>query len=151
MGCVLSGDGKGFWDEVSLNRRRDNRNILLELNYQFISEDMAMPIYNKLVRDRIPEIIEASGKAYTTRILSEEEYIVALQNKCLEEFEEYRKAESSQEALEELADLLEVMNALCKVHGASLGEVDEMRKEKAAMRGGFEEKVFLMEVEDDES
>ncbi|QPC45570.1 nucleoside triphosphate pyrophosphohydrolase [Mangrovibacillus cuniculi] len=110
-----------------------------------------MPTYNKLVRDRIPKIIEASEKAYTTRILSEEEYIDALQTKCLEEFEEYRKAESNQEAMEELADLLEVMNALCKVHGASLKEVDDLRKAKAARRGGFEERIFLMEVEDDES
>src|SRR5699024_8300659 len=107
-----------------------------------------MPIYNKLVRDRIPEIIENSGKKYTTKILDEDAYVVELKKKLLEEMEEYQEAEANDEALEELADVLELMHALAKVHGANIEEVEKIRAEKAIKRGGFEDKIYLIEVED---
>ncbi|KUP09416.1 phosphoribosyl-ATP pyrophosphohydrolase [Bacillus coahuilensis p1.1.43] len=107
-----------------------------------------MTTYNKLVRDHIPKIIESSGKKFSTRILSEEEYITELKNKSFEELEEYCNAGTRDEALEELADLLEIMHAFAKSHGATLEEVERIRLKKAEERGGFEEKIFLMEVED---
>lgn len=107
-----------------------------------------MPIYNKLVRDRIPDIIENSGKKFTTRILDDEEYAAELKKKLLEEIEEYQQAKSNEESLEELADVLELMHALAKIHGANIEEVEKIRAEKAEKRGGFEEKIFLIEVED---
>lgn len=55
---------------------------------------------------------------------------------------------ANEEALEELADILELMHALSRIHGASIEEVDKIREEKAAKRGGFDEKIFLIEVED---
>ena len=98
-----------------------------------------MPVYNKLVRDRIPEIIENSGKKFTTKILDDDQYELELKKKLLEEMEEYQNASNDNESLEELADLLELMHALAKVHGASMEEVEKIRQDKASKRGGFEE------------
>ncbi|AND40645.1 nucleoside triphosphate pyrophosphohydrolase [Cytobacillus oceanisediminis] len=107
-----------------------------------------MPIYNKLVRDRIPEVIARNGKKCSTRILDNEKYIEELKKKSFEELEEYVKAQTDEEAIEELADILEILHALAKVHGSTIRDVDEIRKSKAEKRGGFQDKVFLIEVED---
>ncbi|QQZ07674.1 nucleoside triphosphate pyrophosphohydrolase [Heyndrickxia vini] len=106
-----------------------------------------MPIYNKLVRDHIPEIIENTGKQCSTRVLAHNEYFKELKKKSLEELEEYMNAEFNEEAIEELADLLEVIHALSKYHGATIEQVEEIRLQKAKERGGFSEKIFLIEVE----
>lgn len=108
-----------------------------------------MPIYNKLVRDKIPQIIKASGKSPTTKILNEKEYITELRKKSQEELQEYLSAETDQEALEELADLLEIIHALAKLHGSNIEGVNKIREEKAAKRGEFIDKVFLIEVQDE--
>lgn len=108
-----------------------------------------MPVYNKLVRDRIPEIIESAGKQFSTRILSDEEYINELKKKSFEELEEYVNTTNNEDAIEELADLLEIIHALAEYHGASFEKVEEVRKRKAEKRGGFKEKIFLIEVEDE--
>lgn len=108
-----------------------------------------MPIYNKLVRDRIPVIIENTGKKFITRVLDNEEYIKELKTKSFEELNEYINAENDKDALEELADLLEIIHALAECHGASFEKVEEVRQKKAEMRGGFKEKIFLIEVEDE--
>ncbi|EIT84861.1 hypothetical protein A374_14255 [Fictibacillus macauensis ZFHKF-1] len=107
-----------------------------------------MPTYHKLVRDRIPAIIEQSGKTCRTKIVDDNEYREALQKKSYEEFEEYIQATTDEQAVEELADLLEVMHALARVHGVSFAEVEAVRKEKADKRGGFLEKVFLIDVDE---
>ncbi|MEK3854070.1 nucleoside triphosphate pyrophosphohydrolase [Cytobacillus sp. FSL H8-0458] len=107
-----------------------------------------MPTYNKLVRDRIPEIIERTGKRYSTKTLNKSEFIKEFRRKSFEELEEYMNADNHEEALEELADLLEIIHALAETHGASIEKVEELRKQKAEERGGFKEKIFLIEVED---
>lgn len=107
-----------------------------------------MPVYNKLVRDKIPQIIEGTGKRYTAKVLSDEDYIKYLKLKSYEELDEYCAAETNEEAVEELADLLEIVRVLADYHGSSMEEVEKVRREKAEKRGGFEEKVFLVEVED---
>ncbi|HLS23197.1 MAG TPA: nucleoside triphosphate pyrophosphohydrolase [Pseudogracilibacillus sp.] len=107
-----------------------------------------MPIYNKLVRDKIPQIIEASGKQFTTKILSDEAYKKEARKKLQEELDEYNDAKSDEDALEELADILELIYALAKVHGTTIDEIEQIRAEKAEKRGGFEDKIFLLEVED---
>lgn len=108
-----------------------------------------MPIYNKLVRDRIPEVIESDGKKFSTRILNNEEYIVALKNKSFEELEEYVQAKNDKDAIEELADLLEIIRALAECHGATIETVEKVRQLKAEKRGGFKERILLIEVEDE--
>lgn len=107
-----------------------------------------MPIYNKLVRDKIPQVIEATGKKFTTEILNNKDYIKYLKEKSYEELDEYCATQSKEEAVEELADLLEIIHALANYHGSSIEEVENVRQEKAEKRGGFQEKIFLVEVED---
>jgi len=102
-----------------------------------------MKIYNKLVRDRIPEIIEADGKKCSTHILSDEEYIKALDKKLNEEVAEYQ----SDQNLEEMADILEVLQALCVARGYSLDELEALRAKKSSERGGFSDRIFLESVE----
>ena len=106
-----------------------------------------MPVYNKLVRDHIPDIIQKNGKHCITKILNHEEYIVELKKKSMEEIEEYMNADTNDHALEELADVLEIIQALAICHGASIEKVEEIRKQKSEERGGFEQRIFLVEVE----
>ncbi|QED48077.1 nucleoside triphosphate pyrophosphohydrolase [Cytobacillus dafuensis] len=105
-----------------------------------------MPTYNKLVRDRIPEIIEKTGKKFSTKILDNTEYIKELKKKSFEELEEYVNTTNNEDAIEELADVLEIIHALADFHGASIERLEEVRKQKAEKRGSFLEKVFLIEV-----
>ena len=102
-----------------------------------------MKVYNKLVRDKIPEIIEVDGKTCKTRILSDEEYIAALEAKLNEEVAEYQADKN----LEEMADVLEVLQAICIARGYSLEELEALRAKKANERGGFADKIFLEYVE----
>lgn len=103
-----------------------------------------MSIYNKLVRDRIPEIIESSGKTPHTRILNNDEYLTELDRKLDEEYAEFHKGKN----IEELADIMEVVYALAKAIGSSPDELERVRKEKADKRGGFKKKIFLEKVLD---
>ena len=103
---------------------------------------MPMKTYHKLVRDRIPEIIEADGKTCVCETLSDEEYIRLLDEKLSEELAEYQESKS----LEELADLLEVMQAVVRARGWTLDELEQVRADKAAERGGFAKKILLKEV-----
>ena len=98
--------------------------------------------YSKLVRDRIPEIIRASGKTCTTEVLSDEDYIRAIDAKLDEELAEYHKDQN----IEELADLLEVIRAAAVARGYTIEQLEQVRAEKAAKRGGFEKKLYLKEV-----
>ncbi len=92
----------------------------------------------KLVRDKIPEIIEADGKKPITRILSQEEYLAELDTKLNEEVAEYQADKS----VEEMADVLEVLYALCEARGYSIEELQQVREEKRAKRGGFRDKIY---------
>lgn len=98
--------------------------------------------HNKLVRDRIPEIIASSGKTCVTCVLDEDEYIAALDAKLTEELAEYQQDKSA----EELADLLEVMMAVAEARGYTFAAVEALRQEKAAKRGGFKSRIFLESV-----
>lgn len=103
---------------------------------------MPTKTYHKLVRDHIPEIINADGKICVCEILSDEDYIYLLDQKLNEELAEYQESKS----LEELADLLEVMQTVVKARGWTLEELEQVRANKAAKRGGFEKKILLKEV-----
>ncbi|MBQ9733538.1 MAG: nucleoside triphosphate pyrophosphohydrolase [Clostridia bacterium] len=99
--------------------------------------------HEKLVRDKIPEIIEGSARAARVRVLSDEEYQIQLEKKLSEEVAEYEKDKTP----EELCDILEVVFALAKTHGITGDELEEMRLEKANERGGFDKKLYLIETE----
>ncbi|ADF39660.1 nucleoside triphosphate pyrophosphohydrolase [Priestia megaterium] len=107
-----------------------------------------MPTYNKLVRDKIPMIIEQSGKTFKSRVLQREEYQHELTKKAKEELQEYIEAPTHQEAIEELADLLEVMHALAAVHGTTPEQLEKVREEKAKERGKFDDRVYLVETKE---
>ena len=102
--------------------------------------------YNKLVRDRIPEIIEGSGRTCVTEILSDEDDLRMLDAKLDEELAEYHADQN----IEELADLLEVIRACAVARGYTVEELEQVRAEKAAKRGGFEKRILLKEVADSE-
>ena len=98
--------------------------------------------HNKLVRDKIPEIISSAGKQAVTRILSDEEYLAELDRKLNEECTEYQ----SDKSIEEMADVLEVLYAIAEARGYSIEELEQVRAAKADKRGGFTERIFLEKV-----
>lgn len=102
-------------------------------------------IYNKLVRDKIPGIIKASGKTCEMEILSDEEYLRMIDKKLDEELAEYHQEQN----IEELADLLEVLYATAKARGYSIEELEHVRVEKEKVRGGFDKKILLKSVNSD--
>ena len=98
--------------------------------------------YNKLIRDRIPEIIEKNGQTARVRVLNEAEYLAKLDEKLGEELAEY--LEDGQ--VGELADLLEVVYAAALARGTTAEQLDAIRRKKAKERGAFAEKLLLEEV-----
>lgn len=101
--------------------------------------------YNKLVRDKIPEIIEANGHRCVTAIVSDESYIELLDMKLYEELAEYQ-ADKSQE---ELADMLEVMMSIAEARGYKWEDILAIQQEKRTKRGGFSKKIILLSTEED--
>jgi predicted house-cleaning noncanonical NTP pyrophosphatase (MazG superfamily) len=108
-----------------------------------------MPIYNKLVRDGIPAIIEVGNKKYTMNVLEAVQHEVEIKRKLNEELKEYQEASSDEEAIEELADLLELIYAVLPLHNSSMEELEKVRLAKREKRGGFDKGYYLIEVEDD--
>ena len=103
-----------------------------------------MVVHNKLVRNKIPEIIKQADKTPVTHTLTDDEYISELDRKLNEECAEYQADKS----IEELADMLEVMYAITEARGWSVSELEAVRKSKAEKRGGFKKKIYLEYVED---
>lgn len=104
---------------------------------------MEEKVFNKLVRDRIPEIIEGNGEIAVTRILDEAEYKLELEKKLLEECNEVLSAVRHDERIEELADVLEVLGAIGALEGADLEKIISVMNSKREKRGGFSQKIFL--------
>ena len=104
-----------------------------------------MKIYNKLIRDNIPQIIEQSGKTCKTRVLTDDEYVTQLNAKLVEELAEYQHSGE----VEELADIVEVALALAQAKGVSRAKFDAIRTEKALKNGAFTQKLFLEWVDGD--
>ena len=103
---------------------------------------MAIKRYHKLVRDRIPEIIESTGKTCETEILSDADYLKMVDAKLDEELSEYHQDQN----LEELADLTEVIHAAALARGYTLEDLERVWGEKYEARGGFAKKILLKEV-----
>lgn len=104
-----------------------------------------MKVYNKLVRDKIPEIIaDDNGKSCVTRILAPKEYLDCLNAKLQEELNEYLLSGE----IEELADLEEVLRAILDAKGVSYETFETIRNEKVQKRGAFQKKIFLESVKE---
>lgn len=104
---------------------------------------MKKVIYNKLVRDRIPEIIAGDGKKANTRLLNDKEYLKELIKKLKEEVIEFE----NEPTVEELADLKELIIAIREAMKIHAGELEDVRRKKAAERGRFKKRIFLGSVE----
>lgn len=105
---------------------------------------MSIKIYNKLVRDKVPEIIEAEGKQPKTRILNKQEYLEALIIKLGEEYEEFKADRNA----EELADIQEVILAIAEALNISHGDLAKAFSKKTLERGAFKKRIYLESVED---
>jgi len=99
-------------------------------------------VYNKLIRDKIPEIIEQSGKQAIIEKVTGEEYMKLLNEKLCEELKEFMESQS----VEELADLVEVVYAILDYKNVSIKDFETIRQQKATKRGTFKEKLLLKEV-----
>jgi len=99
--------------------------------------------YNKLVRDRIPEIIRQSGIECETAVLSNAEYCQALRQKLIEEAGEVAEADGD-ELVAELADLYEVIDALIASYGISGDRILDAQAKRRETRGGFTQKIMLL-------
>ncbi len=104
---------------------------------------MERKVFNKLVRDKIPELLDKNGGETETEILSEEKYIKCLYEKLGEECKEVIETKSREDLIEELADLYEVILSLIKVKNISMEEIETTRIQKREKRGGFDSKIFL--------
>ncbi len=100
-------------------------------------------VYNKLIRDKIVDIIEKDGKKAIVSTLNDEQYKIELLKKLLEEANEVANSSNSNEMLEELADVLEVIRYLAKINGKELNDIVTIADKKKEKRGGFDDKVFL--------
>ena len=104
---------------------------------------MPKTTYNKLIRDKIPEIIENDGKKAVTYQANETEFIDKLNEKLKEECLEYLKSQE----IEELADVIEVIEALLKAKNISWEEIIRIKSKKQQARGGFDKRIILKTVE----
>lgn len=107
---------------------------------------MSKTYYNKLVRDRIPEIIKSQGKTCEIEILDDEAYLKALEDKLLEEVKEYHENPS----IEELADIFTVIRWITEARGYEWSDVMHKFFDKAHQRGAFNHKILLEWVDDGE-
>ena len=103
-----------------------------------------MKLINKLVRDNIPDICKENGQIPETRILNDCEYSSELRRKLQEEIQEYLLSSD----IEELADILEVIEALVEDQGSSLEDLIRIKKKKQDKNGAFKQKIYLMSVEE---
>ena len=101
-----------------------------------------MKVYNKLVRDKIPEVCKANNETPIYRILNDKDYLKELNIKLQEELKEY--LESGE--VEELADLEEVLRAILNVKKVTYDEFENLRNKKVEKRGAFKDKIFLETV-----
>ena len=101
-------------------------------------------IHNKLVRDKILDIIQNEKKVFTFHIADAEEYTEKLKMKLQEEVQEFLDSEK----VEELADIIEVIHSIAKNHGISIQELEKIREKKAEIRGSFTKRFILEEVKE---
>ena len=99
-------------------------------------------IYNKAIRDKIPEIIEKDGHTCNFKTLSDEEFLVQIEKKLSEEVEEFQNDKNP----EELADILEVIYRIAQLRGISKEKLEEIRINKVEKRGAFDKNLFLVDV-----
>lgn len=109
---------------------------------------MERRIYNKLVRDRIPEIKEREGERPETRVLDEAEFRKFVRLKLVEEAGEVNAAKTREDVVKELADLWEVIEAVMRTEAVTAVEVAALKEKRRTERGGFEKRIYLIASEE---
>jgi|LGVF01.2.fsa_nt_gb predicted house-cleaning noncanonical NTP pyrophosphatase (MazG superfamily) len=132
-----------FNNDLKFPSNRDKMYIRTKILFR---GDFMKTTYNKLVRDKIPQLIEESGRKQTSRKLNDEEYFKALIDKVIEEIKEYRETDNE----EELADVFEVLDNIVKFKDYEPMHIDYLKIKRKEARGTFDERIFLEEVEDNE-
>ena len=102
-------------------------------------------IYNKLVRDNIPEIIKQKGEVPIIKILNDDEYKKELENKLFEEYKEVINS-SGEDRCEELADMIEVIRSLANLENKKIEDIINIADNKSLKRGTFKNKIYLEKV-----
>ena len=102
-----------------------------------------MAIYNKAIRDKIPEIIKESGKNCNVKKLNDSEFLVQLEKKLVEELAEYQESKN----VKELADILEVIYRISELKGITSAELDCIKNEKVKKRGKFDDNFYLIDTD----
>lgn len=136
---------------------RRSEDSITKNNHGFIIGKAGLPYrpdmrvaYNKLVRDKIPEIIQSDGRRAVTRVLDERSYRAALLAKLLEEANEAQEAPAD-DLPSELADVLEVIHALLTGLDMTWDQLADLADSKRTQRGGFQDRLFLEYVEEERS
>ncbi|MBF7096526.1 nucleoside triphosphate pyrophosphohydrolase [Alkalibacter mobilis] len=102
--------------------------------------------YDKLIRDKVPELIEKSGRKHTVKVLDEKEYHDALIDKIIEEINEFRATDNE----EELADIYEALDCLVELKDYEPMHIDYLRLKKREARGSFKKRFLLVDVDENE-
>jgi len=103
-----------------------------------------MTIYNKAIRDKIPEIIKESDNNCNIKTLSDEKFLIELEKKLDEELIEYHESKS----VEELTDLIEIIQRIAELKEIDNKTLQELQKQKAEKRGKFKKNLFLLETDE---
>ena len=109
----------------------------------FVDENLIM--YNKAIRDKIPEIIKNSGNSCNVKTLNDDDFLIELEKKLKEELEEYFENKT----IEELGDMLDVINRIVILKGVSSDDFEKIRLKKISTNGGFDKNFFLLGAEKD--
>lgn len=104
--------------------------------------------YNKLIRDKIPQIIKRDNAIPKLSILNQKRFVEELKKKLAEESVELQMASGKKEVLNELSDILEIIQAVARIEKIKWTEIEKKRKVKAKERGGFKKRFFLKEVKE---
>ncbi|MFF5994969.1 nucleoside triphosphate pyrophosphohydrolase [Lysinibacillus sp. KU-BSD001] len=105
-----------------------------------------MVAFNKLVRDKVPSLVTKDGGSYSLKLLSPLEHQHEITKKMYEELDEYHAAQSKDEAIEELVDMVELIYAAIKLHDVSPEDFEAIRLEKKKKKGGFEKGIYLNSI-----
>jgi predicted house-cleaning noncanonical NTP pyrophosphatase (MazG superfamily) len=104
-----------------------------------------MKKFNKVIRDKIPEIIQKDGQTCNIQILSDQKFMVEIEKKLFEEVTEYQNDKNP----EELSDILEVIYRIAQLRGISKEELEKIRIKKLQNKGGFEKNLFLIDTSEE--
>ena len=125
-----------------------NKNTpVFSYTYEFKKQGKKTLKYNKLIRDRIPEIIKEAGWKPIIRTLNKKEFLSAIKKKIIEEAGELNKAKDKKEIINEMSDIQELLDVLAKEIKATKTEINKFQTAKRKKRGGFKNRLFLIKEE----